>query len=190
PKSTGKDPVEKKAEEIRQGRWIEALGEWEKGAARWRKGGVWGSHEQADKVPPGVRDVHPVPGDPSNRDYWLRRPENLLRPEVVESLYILWKTTGDKKWRERGWQICEAYNNHARTPVAYSGIRRVDTLLVRWTDSMPSWFLAETLKYCYLIASDDDLLPFDRYVLTTQAHVLPRFSWDGWRKKFRIKNVA
>lgn len=140
------------------GRWVNALTEWEKGVAKWRKGGIWGSHEQADKLPPGLRTVEPVPGRPEERDYWLRRPENLLRPEVglgslskhvarsqsahttvqvVESLFLLWKTTGDSRWREKGWQICSAFDGHARTPIAYSTTHRVDQVPARFTDSMP-----------------------------------------------------
>ena len=30
---------------------------------------------------------------------------NLLRPETVESLFVLWRVTGDVKYREWGWQI-------------------------------------------------------------------------------------
>ncbi|KAG9033888.1 hypothetical protein FRB95_014091 [Tulasnella sp. JGI-2019a] len=171
------------------GRWVDALAEWERGAVRWRKGGIWGKHEQADKLPPGVRNVEPVPGRPNERDYWLRRPEHLLRPEVVESLYLLWKTTGDAKWREKGWQVCNAFDGHSRTPVAYSTLRRIDQVPVRWTDSMPSWFLAETLKYCFLLASDKDLVPLDRYTLNTEGHLMPQFAWEGW-KKFKVQGSS
>jgi len=34
---------------------------------------------------------------------------NILRPETVESLFILWKVTGDPKYRERSWQIFRAF---------------------------------------------------------------------------------
>jgi len=37
---------------------------------------------------------------------------------------------------------------------------------------MESFFLAETLKYLYLIFSDDDVLPLDEWVLNTEAHPL------------------
>ena len=43
-----------------------------------------------------------------------------------------------------------------------------------------SWFLAETLKYCFLLTLDDDPLPLERYVFNTEAHPLPRFGWSGW----------
>ena len=39
---------------------------------------------------------------------------NLLRPETVESLYILWKVTGSEKYRERAWQIFRAFQKWTR----------------------------------------------------------------------------
>lgn len=38
---------------------------------------------------------------------------------------------------------------------------------------MESFWLGETLKYLYLLFSDDDLLPLDEFVLNTEAHPLP-----------------
>lgn len=39
---------------------------------------------------------------------------NLLRPETVEALFVLWRTTGDTKYREWGWEIFEAFEKHCR----------------------------------------------------------------------------
>ncbi len=39
---------------------------------------------------------------------------NLLRPETVEALFVLWRTTGDAKYREWGWEIFEAFEKHCR----------------------------------------------------------------------------
>lgn len=30
---------------------------------------------------------------------------NLLRPESVESFYILWKATGDPRYKQWAWQV-------------------------------------------------------------------------------------
>ena len=46
----------------------------------------------------------------------------------------------------------------------------------------PSYFLAETLKYLYLLFSDETVLPLDRYVLNTEAHPFPIFEWTDWEK--------
>ena len=42
-------------------------------------------------------------------------------------------------------------------------------------DVQQSFFLAETLKYLYLLFSPDDTVPLDRWVLNTEAHPLPIF---------------
>jgi len=39
---------------------------------------------------------------------------NLLRPEAVESMYILWKVTGDPIYRDHAWQVFRAFQRWAR----------------------------------------------------------------------------
>ena len=42
-----------------------------------------------------------------------------------------------------------------------------------------SYFLAETLKYLYLMFREDDSgISLDEFVLNTEAHPLPVFKWD------------
>jgi hypothetical protein len=43
-------------------------------------------------------------------------------------------------------------------------------------NSMPSFFLAETLKYLYLLFSDENLLPLSEFVFNTEAHPLKIFT--------------
>lgn len=38
---------------------------------------------------------------------------------------------------------------------------------------MESFFIAETLKYLFLLFSDDDVLPLDEIVFNTEAHPFP-----------------
>jgi hypothetical protein len=38
----------------------------------------------------------------------------LLRPEAVESLFVMWKTTGDPVWRERAWAVFRSLERWAR----------------------------------------------------------------------------
>jgi hypothetical protein len=40
---------------------------------------------------------------------------------------------------------------------------------------LQSFFLAETLKYLWLLFSPSDVLPLDEFVLNTEAHPLPIF---------------
>jgi mannosyl-oligosaccharide alpha-1,2-mannosidase len=68
------------------------------------------------------------------------------------------------------WQ---AIKKHCEVGVGFSGIRDVDNVPVQHDDVQQSFFLAETLKYLYLLFSDDSLIPLDRWVFNTEAHPLP-----------------
>ncbi|XDB55805.1 PREDICTED: endoplasmic reticulum mannosyl-oligosaccharide 1,2-alpha-mannosidase isoform X3 [Capra hircus] len=101
---------------------------------------------------------------------------NLLRPETVESLFYLHRLTGDRKYQDWGWEILRSFNTYTRVPSGgYSSISNVqDPRHPQPRDKMESFFLGETLKYLYLLFSDDpDLLSLDAYVFNTEAHPLP-----------------
>ena len=38
----------------------------------------------------------------------------------------MWKTTGDEVWRERGWTIFKAIEQHCRLHVGYASVASVD----------------------------------------------------------------
>lgn len=40
-----------------------------------------------------------------------------------------------------------------------------------------------SLKYLYLLFTDDDIIPLDRWVFNTEAHPLPVFEWSDWEKQ-------
>lgn len=168
-------------------RWIDALRAWKKDQDQlnswWsiRSGQGWGS--RYTRPPPGVGDIKPwtsplsenmtveavlrtgsarskgKPISSYGRDYYIRDPGYLLRPEVrgvllargmltlvisfllvsqtVESLYILWRTTGNVKWRHRGWEIFQAIQRHAKTDSGYASVDKVHTSAPTLKDSMP-----------------------------------------------------
>ena len=37
---------------------------------------------------------------------------NLLRPEAVESLFLLYRLTHEQRWRDHGWEIFKAFREH------------------------------------------------------------------------------
>ena len=76
---------------------------------------------------------------------------------------------------DKGWLLFEAIEAQCRTPTAYSGLKDVGRPSAGLTDSMQSFFFAETLKYLWLLFSDADVLPLDRYVFTTEGHPLRKF---------------
>lgn len=100
-------------------------------------------------------------------------PYNLLRPETVESLFMLWRATGDRRYREWGWELFQSFERHCKVPGGgYSGIVDVREASPRKNDRQESFWLAETLKYFYLLFSPESALPLDKFVLNTEAHPL------------------
>merc|ERR1712146_252512 len=76
---------------------------------------------------------------------------SLLRPETVESLYYLYRLTGDNKYREYGEQIFRALVTHSKTEVGFATVTDVRGLNEGKQDEMQTFVLAETFKYLYLL---------------------------------------
>jgi endoplasmic reticulum Man9GlcNAc2 1,2-alpha-mannosidase len=133
---------------------------------------------------------------------------NLQRPETVESLFYMYHITRDPKYRDWGWQMFEAFREHTKViddktgqVYAYSSLDTVmDNPVKRRKvrDNMESFWLAETLKYFYLLFSDldgsDGLPRLEDIVINTEAHILPRFDISGskiWKTGWtRMPRVA
>lgn len=102
---------------------------------------------------------------------------NLLRPETVESLLILYRTTQDSKYREWGWKIFQAFERHTKVETGgFTSLNDVTVVPAPKRDKMETFFLGETLKYLYLLFGDPSVLPLDEYVFNTEAHPLPIMS--------------
>lgn len=98
----------------------------------------------------------------------------LLRPEFVESLFYVYDVTKNATYKEWGWKVAQAIEKHAKVESGYTSIgnvRNVDNLKPR--DMMESFFLAETLKYLWMLFSDVPTIDLDKYVLNTEAHPIP-----------------
>jgi mannosyl-oligosaccharide alpha-1,2-mannosidase len=93
------------------------------------------------------------------------------RPEAVEAFFYMWRLTHDEKYRDYGWEVWEAIENTVRVKNGYVSLKdyanpsSID-------DKQESFFLAETLKYLYLLFSPDDALDLTEVVFNTEAHPL------------------
>ncbi|KAF2077591.1 hypothetical protein CYY_001132 [Polysphondylium violaceum] len=116
---------------------------------------------------PDSVDFDPVTGEikPNN-------PSFFLRPETIESLFILYRLTGNTIYQEWGWTIFESINQHCRVDRGFVGLRNTSTPELK-DDLQQSFFMAETLKYLYLLYSDSNVIPLSQYVFNTEAHPIP-----------------
>ncbi|KAL1301490.1 hypothetical protein AAFC00_005735 [Neodothiora populina] len=104
-------------------------------------------------------------------------PRYLLRPEAIESVFIMYRITGDKRLQDKAWTMFQSIERHAKTAIAYASIEDVtakDVKDVKHSDSMESFWTGETLKYFYLIFSEPDVISLDEFVFNTEAHPLRR----------------
>jgi len=111
--------------------------------------------------------------EPEVLDYRTMRvmhPGYPLRPEIVESAYILFRRTGDPRYVEMGRVFFESLVRWCRTENGYTVLK--DVMTKERGDLMPSYFLAETLKYLYLLFAPPETLDFDSVVFNTEAHPL------------------
>ncbi|KAJ4318132.1 hypothetical protein N0V94_004568 [Neodidymelliopsis sp. IMI 364377] len=94
----------------------------------------------------------------------------VLRPEAIESLFYMYRTTGETKYQDIAWDMFQAIANHTQTELGNAAIGDVMKTPVETYDSMESFWLAETLKYFYLVFSEPDVVGLDAFVLNTEAH--------------------
>ncbi|KAI1104484.1 glycoside hydrolase family 47 protein [Jackrogersella minutella] len=107
-----------------------------------------------------------------------RDPRYLLRPEAIESVFLMYRITGNPKYQDMAWRMFQAVRAATETELAFSAIADVTVDPAHGAtekmDSMESFWMSETLKYFYLILSPPDLISLDEYVLNTEAHPLKR----------------
>jgi hypothetical protein len=142
----------------------------------------------------GPANFDPSPEAEWRKDFTVKSGDvhNLQRPETVESLFYMWRITNDNRYREWGWEMFKSFMNHTavRNGGGFTSLRNANVVPPKVRDNMESFWLAETLKYFYLLFSPSDLLPLDKVVINTEGHPLPRFDMGklfttGWQRQPR-----
>lgn len=97
-----------------------------------------------------------------------------LRPEAIESLFVLYRITGKEDLRDIAWDMWTSISKATETEGAFAAVEDVTRENLTQLDSMESFWLAETLKYFWLIFSDERFVSLDEWVFNTEAHPLRR----------------
>ncbi|OBT77815.1 hypothetical protein VF21_03254 [Pseudogymnoascus sp. 05NY08] len=162
------------------------------------------THFNLDSPPLPASAPHKAPKtfDPAPEAEWRKdfvvKPNdrhNLQRPETVESLFYMWRITGDEMYREWGWEMFKSFMEYTAVELGggFTSLRNADVVPPEMADNMESFWLAETLKYFYLLFGPNDVWPLDKIVINTEAHAFPRFQMGklfktGWQRKPRGKD--
>lgn len=119
----------------------------------------------------------------------------LLRPEAIESVFIMYRITGEESYLDDAWDMFTSIVAASRTPYANGQVIDVtldpadmegiggqrapgsmssETTKGNIEDKMESFWTAETLKYFYLIFSPPDMISLDDFIFNTEAHPFRR----------------
>lgn len=140
--------------------------------ARWHQSVLNAHPSEAEKGATAAEIIaqhHLPPGVSSIDD-----TRYILRPEAIESVFYLYRLTGDTKLQDQAWQMFMDITKHTRTEWANAALNDCTVPDPPKDDRMESFWLAETLRYFYLIFADEELVSLDEYVLNTEAHPLKR----------------
>jgi mannosyl-oligosaccharide alpha-1,2-mannosidase len=77
----------------------------------------------------------------------------------------MYRVTGEKKYQDAAWKMFQSITEATKTDISYSSIPDVTIPDQVRSDASESFWMAETLKYFYLIFSDPDLISLDDWVL-------------------------
>ena len=142
---------------------------------------MWVPSECGKTTPAWKCDAPPSEGGAddfnSKSGFWITESSYNLRPKVIESYYYAYRMTRDEKYREWAWDAWQAIDKNARLERGYNYLRDVNAPdgANRAGDNQESYFFSETLKYLFLIFSDDSEwhVKFDapnHWVYNTEGH--------------------
>lgn len=115
--------------------------------------------------------------EPDEIDYSTMKviaPEYPLRPEIIESAYYLYFFTKDEGYLNMGSAFLADLVRCCKADAGYAALKSVDTRAK--ADLMESYFLAETLKYLYLLFAPKETLDLNKVVFNTEGHPI-RKTW-------------
>ncbi|KAJ1110562.1 hypothetical protein NDU88_007912 [Pleurodeles waltl] len=96
-----------------------------------------------------------------------------LRPELVESTYLLYQATKNPFYLHVGVDILQSLEKHTKVKCGYATLHHVIDKTIE--DRMESFFLSETCKYLYLLFDEENPVhkSGNKYLFTTEGHIVP-----------------
>ncbi|KAI7957104.1 hypothetical protein MJO28_004199 [Puccinia striiformis f. sp. tritici] len=113
---------------------------------------------------------HKVIATPMNE---ISNPSHLNRPNTIESIFYMWRLTGNREWQERGWKLFTKWAEASITDFGFADIEDVtedinddNNKFDGYTGTLPT----ESIKYFFLLFSDPQTVSLDEYVFNMASH--------------------
>lgn len=104
-----------------------------------------------------------------------------LNPEIIESAYYLHQITGNDKYLKMIQKYWANIKDCCMNETAFHAISDVRTMEEK--DYLATYFYAETLKYFYLAAVDENVFNFNDYIFNTEAHPFKKSNFNHKKAK-------
>ncbi|KAF5389586.1 hypothetical protein D9757_004083 [Collybiopsis confluens] len=102
--------------------------------------------------------------------FWITASDYILRPEVLESNFYAFRSTGDEKYLERAASAVASLNKYLpQKSGGFAGLNDVDDPNGGFIDDQESFWFAEVLKYLYLTFDDPEHISLNDYVFNTEG---------------------
>lgn len=108
------------------------------------------AHFHIDGPPMAESAPHHAPASLDDNDDWKQDfiiksndNHNLQRPETVESLFYMWRITGDVMYREWGWEMFKSFMNYTAVPEGggFTSLSNANVIPPTTKDNMESFWL-------------------------------------------------
>ncbi|PLW32840.1 hypothetical protein PCASD_13966 [Puccinia coronata f. sp. avenae] len=103
----------------------------------------------------------------------ISNPSHLNRPNTIESIFYMWRLTGNREWQERGWKLFAKWAEASITDVGFAEIMEVTGDITddgNKFDGYTGNLSTESLKYFFLLFSDPETFSLDEYVFNVASH--------------------
>jgi mannosyl-oligosaccharide alpha-1,2-mannosidase len=99
---------------------------------------------------------------------------------MMESLFYAYRLTGDTIYQDRAWEAFQSITAATEAKFGYTAIRDVMREGGSVLNDQESFWMAETLKYLFLIFDDPTRISLDEWVFNTEAHPYKRGREVNW----------
>ena len=114
------------------------------------------------------------PEEMNYKTFEVTAPYYILRPENIESVFYLYRKTKNPKYLQMGKTFFDSIEKYCKLDEGYASLKNI--MSKEKMDSMESFYLAETLKYLYLIFAPEETFDLQKCVFNTEAHPFKKLS--------------
>lgn len=127
------------------------------------------------------------------RPLWVNEMESpsIMSPRLIESIFYMYRLSGDEKWRQMGKNHFEILMSALKTSnQGPKGMWKISDIskssgssTEEATISIPSYWFSQTLQYFYLLFDDVNVYSMDDYIFTSSGHPLRRMTYKEKSKE-------